>query len=195
MEQLQGAHLHPECPRLARAISDPIDKAEPGAECAELRRERESRGPRADDQHVEIDRALSHPLRETRCIGGQVPFIHGFAPASPASKKDSRGLHDGFMDQPQYVAMHAMRAWREVDDIMYWDANWHSGWFFGMHLAWWIFWIVVTVAIWTVLTRSAASPAQKGESALEVLRRRYAEGALTTEEYEERRAKLAETAG
>jgi putative membrane protein len=79
-----------------------------------------------------------------------------------------------------------------MDEAMHWDANWHSGWFFGMHLALWIFWIVVALAVWGVLTRSP-TPAAKGESALEVLRRRYAEGALTTEEYEERRAKLAET--
>jgi len=71
--------------------------------------------------------------------------------------------------------------------------DWHSGWFFGMHLVWWLFWIVVTVGVWAAITRSAAAPAPKTESPLEVLRRRYAEGALTTTEYEERKAKLAES--
>lgn len=76
---------------------------------------------------------------------------------------------------------------------MHWDANWHSGWFLGMHLAWWVFWIVVAGAIWAAVTRSGTPPAPRAESPLEVLRRRYAEGALTTAEYEERRAKLTES--
>jgi len=62
-------------------------------------------------------------------------------------------------------------------------ALWHSGWFFGMHLAWWIFWIVVAVVIWATVVRSMTPPAPKVESTLEVLQRRYAEGALTTAEY------------
>ena len=70
---------------------------------------------------------------------------------------------------------------------MHWGAG--SGWFFGMHLAWWIFWIVAALAIWATVRRSAP----KAEAPFEVLRRRYAEGALTTEEYDERRAKLAES--
>ena len=76
---------------------------------------------------------------------------------------------------------------------MHWGMDWQSGWFFGMHLAWWIFWIVFALAAWAVLARSAALPGPKAESPLEVLQRRYAEGALTTAEYEERKAKLAES--
>lgn len=76
---------------------------------------------------------------------------------------------------------------------MHGDMNWHSGWFLGMHIAWWIFWIVVTAAIWAATTRSGTPSAPRAESPVEVLRRRYAEGALTTAEYEERRAKLTES--
>lgn len=76
---------------------------------------------------------------------------------------------------------------------MHWDPTWHSGWFLGMHLAWWVFWITVTILVVAVVGRSAAPTAPKPESPLEVLKRRYAEGALTTAEYEERRAQLAET--
>lgn len=76
---------------------------------------------------------------------------------------------------------------------MHWDANWHSGWFWGMHLGWWIFWLVVTVAVWATVPRSGRLPAPRAESPLEMLQRRYAEGTLTTAEYEERQAKLTET--
>lgn len=76
---------------------------------------------------------------------------------------------------------------------MHWGMDWHSGWFFGMHFLWWLFWIVAAVGIWAWIIRSAAPPSPKAESPLEVLRRRYAEGALTTAEYEDRRARLAES--
>jgi putative membrane protein len=62
-----------------------------------------------------------------------------------------------------------------------------------MHLVWWIIWIVVALAIWVAVTRSATPSARTAESPLEVLQRRYAEGALTTPEYEERKAKLTDS--
>jgi hypothetical protein len=62
-----------------------------------------------------------------------------------------------------------------------------------MHLAWWIFWIVVAVVVGAALTRLASPPAPRAESPLEVLHRRYAEGSPTTAECEELRAKLAES--
>lgn len=76
---------------------------------------------------------------------------------------------------------------------MHWGADWQSGWFLGMHLAWWILWIIVAVVVWAAVTRLASPPAPRPESPLEVLGKRYAEGGLTTEEYEERKAKLTET--
>jgi putative membrane protein len=75
---------------------------------------------------------------------------------------------------------------------MHWGANWTSGWFLGMHLAWWLFWIILAVAAWTIASRSTTRPSERTRSPLEVLQLRYAQGELTTEEYEERRAKLSE---
>jgi putative membrane protein len=76
---------------------------------------------------------------------------------------------------------------------MHWDASWNPGWFWGMHLAGWIFWIVIVVAVWAALTRSARPPSQAPLSPLEILQRRYAEGELTTAEYEGRKARLSES--
>jgi putative membrane protein len=77
---------------------------------------------------------------------------------------------------------------------MHWSTDWNSGWFLGMHLAMWIFWIIVVFVGWAIVSRWALPGSRRTESPLEVLQRRYAEGALTTVEYEERRSKLAETA-
>lgn len=75
---------------------------------------------------------------------------------------------------------------------MHWYANWDSGWIWGMHLVWWLFWVVLAIGIWWAVTRSsAASRPTVLETPLEVLRRRYAEGALTTEEFEKRRNVLS----
>jgi putative membrane protein len=69
----------------------------------------------------------------------------------------------------------------------------HHVW--GMHWLWWLFWILVIVAVlWALsrhLTRPAPPPEQAPpESPLDRLERRYADGEISTEEYEERRALL-----
>lgn len=64
----------------------------------------------------------------------------------------------------------------------------------GMHWGWWIFWIVVIIALVWLLSqqRRSGEPAHRParESPLELLQRRYAAGEISTEEYEERRARL-----
>lgn len=63
----------------------------------------------------------------------------------------------------------------------YMDGN-----FYGMHFFWWIFWIVIVV--WFLI---AISRKRKGnETSLEILKRRYARGEITKEEYEEMRKNL-----
>lgn len=72
---------------------------------------------------------------------------------------------------------------------MHWNADWGSGWMWGMHLVGWLFWVMVAVGIWWAITRAVSDHTER-ETPLEVLQRRYAAGALTTEEYEERRKAL-----
>jgi putative membrane protein len=79
---------------------------------------------------------------------------------------------------------------------MHWYTDWDSGWIWGMHLVWWLFWVVVAIGVWWTITRGSAAPSSRVlEPPLEVLRRRYAEGALTTEEFEERRKVLVTQEG
>jgi putative membrane protein len=72
---------------------------------------------------------------------------------------------------------------------MHWNADWASGWMWGIHLVGWLFWLMVAIGIWWALTRAVSSHTER-ETLLEVLQRRYAAGALTTEEYEEHRKAL-----
>lgn len=70
-----------------------------------------------------------------------------------------------------------------------------GGFFFGMHSFWWIFWVIVIAVVVFALLRTSGSAAQAPretppETPHEVLRRRYAAGELTTQEYEERKAVL-----
>jgi putative membrane protein len=70
--------------------------------------------------------------------------------------------------------------------MMYEGGSW-----FGMHVFWWIFWVVVIVAVAYVSLRARGDPRQVSRaSPHEVLRRRYAAGELSTQEYEERKAVL-----
>lgn len=72
----------------------------------------------------------------------------------------------------------------------------HDGWMWGMHWLWWAAWIVLILGIvWAVARASRDSgrtsqPEPQQESALDILKRRYAEGKLSTEEYEERKEHL-----
>lgn len=64
-----------------------------------------------------------------------------------------------------------------------------DGWgFFGMHVFWWLFWIVLIVAFFSLLTPVPRHRAR--ETPLQILQRRYAAGEVSTQEYEERKARL-----
>jgi len=69
---------------------------------------------------------------------------------------------------------------------MYW------GWgFWGMSVFWWLFWVALIAIFFTFVAPVPRSRArQMHETPLDILRRRYASGELTTEEYEERVRRL-----
>ena len=64
----------------------------------------------------------------------------------------------------------------------------------GMHWFWWLFWIAVIVAVWWAFSHRPSVPpdaaASPHETPLDRLQRRYADGEITTEEYEERKGVL-----
>jgi putative membrane protein len=67
----------------------------------------------------------------------------------------------------------------------------HNGWFFGMHLIWWLFWIILIVLFFSLLSPLRRRTARGDrQTPLEILQRRYAAGELSTQDYEERKARL-----
>jgi putative membrane protein len=58
----------------------------------------------------------------------------------------------------------------------------------GMHWIWWLVWIAVIAAAWWTLARRTAAQAEP--TPIERLQRRYADGEITTEVYEEQKATL-----
>lgn len=66
-----------------------------------------------------------------------------------------------------------------------------SWWFLGMHAFWWVFWIVLLIWAyrWAMSKVKQQGPAGR-EAPLDLLQRRYAAGEITTQEYEERKARL-----
>ncbi len=64
-----------------------------------------------------------------------------------------------------------------------------DGWgFFGMHVFWWLFWVVLILAFFSLLTPVPRHKAR--ETPLQILQRRYAAGEISTQEYEERKQRL-----
>ena len=69
--------------------------------------------------------------------------------------------------------------------------NYDGWWFWGMHLFWWLFWVVLIILFFSLLTPESKKRARlQRETPLEVLKRRYVSGEISTEEYEERKARL-----
>jgi len=63
-----------------------------------------------------------------------------------------------------------------------------GGWFWGMHLFWWLFWFLIILAFFSLLTPVPRHKVR--ETPLQILQRRYAAGEISTEEYEERKQRL-----
>jgi len=63
-----------------------------------------------------------------------------------------------------------------------------GGWFWGMHVIWWLFWILLIVSLFWL---APPHPRHKmRDTPQQILQRRYAAGEISSEEYEERKAKL-----
>ena len=61
--------------------------------------------------------------------------------------------------------------------------NHYYGHFFGMHFIWWIIWIILI--IWIFATPyDIPFQRTKEESPLDILKKRFAKGEITKEEYE-----------
>jgi putative membrane protein len=65
------------------------------------------------------------------------------------------------------------------------------GWFGGMHMIWWVFWVMLIVSFFVFLEAEPKHKAKRRrEKPLDTLKRRYAAGEISTEEYQERKAVL-----
>ncbi len=62
--------------------------------------------------------------------------------------------------------------------------------FWGMNLVWWLFWIALLIVFFALATPVPRRRVRQYDNPLAILRRRYAAGEITTDEYEERRTRL-----
>ena len=67
----------------------------------------------------------------------------------------------------------------------------HGYHFWGMHMFWWILWFVFIVWIFFI-PRGPYRRRKQQESPMDILKRRYASGEISKEEYEERKKVLEE---
>ena len=62
--------------------------------------------------------------------------------------------------------------------------------FWGMNFLWWIFWIAIIAVFFSLMAPVSRRRVRTYDHPLSILRRRYAAGEITTEEYEDRKARL-----
>jgi len=62
--------------------------------------------------------------------------------------------------------------------------------FMGMYSYWWVFWVLIWIVFFLFMMPVRRTTYRQLQSPLQLLQRRYAAGEITSEEYEERRAKL-----
>lgn len=68
--------------------------------------------------------------------------------------------------------------------------HWDNYGFFGMHMFWWIFWLLAIVLLFSLTTPVPKSKARAPETPLDTLKRRYARGEINADEYEDRKSRL-----
>lgn len=65
----------------------------------------------------------------------------------------------------------------------------HEGHWWGMHWIWWILWGIIIFGLF-VSPKSILGLYKKKDTPLDILKKRYAAGEISTEEYEERKKVL-----
>jgi putative membrane protein len=76
---------------------------------------------------------------------------------------------------------------------MFVDHGYYMG---GMHAFWWLFWLILVVAFaYAVRSPERRSRRSTRESPLEILQRRFAQGEMSPEAYEQAKALLERDAG
>jgi putative membrane protein len=70
--------------------------------------------------------------------------------------------------------------------------HFHDRHFGGMHLIWWIIWVIFIVWVFA-FPYKISGKRSKSETPLDILKKRYANGDITKEEYEEKKNTLGIT--
>ena len=65
-----------------------------------------------------------------------------------------------------------------------------GGWFLGMHLLWWLFWMLLIVGFASLFTPEPRRSSRRRDTPLEILQRRFAARQISHQDYERRRAVL-----
>ena len=72
---------------------------------------------------------------------------------------------------------------------------WYQWTFFGMHFFWWLFWVALIAALFSLATPMSRRRRRELEDPLTILQRTFASGQITQEEYERRRDILRKDRG
>lgn len=66
--------------------------------------------------------------------------------------------------------------------------------FGGMHLYWWLFWLLLWVLFFSFMTPMRRVAYRQMQSPMQLLKRRYAAGDITSDQYEQQKQQLVRDA-
>ncbi len=67
---------------------------------------------------------------------------------------------------------------------------WYDWSFFGMHVFWWAFWLLLIISLLAWATPVPRRRVRTYDDPIQILRRRFAAGEMTAEDYEQRKERL-----
>jgi putative membrane protein len=67
--------------------------------------------------------------------------------------------------------------------------HWFEGHYWGMHIIWWVIWVIFMIWIFATPWNIPGQKTKK-ESSLDLLKKRYAKGEISKEEFEDIKSNL-----
>jgi putative membrane protein len=97
------------------------------------------------------------------------------------TREDLMAAPENFWSDPASHRRNSNSTYRSKEQSMFYG---------GMHMYWWFFWVLIWISFFSFWMPMRRVTYRQMQSPMQLLQRRYAAGEITSEQYEEQRAKF-----